>query len=239
MSDLVHDLSATHALVDDLPAATPGPPATRASVHRATYPMGSAHRATFEAVYRAMVGFVRRVVHRQPVPPAQREDAVQDVFVVAYRRWHQLEGTQSLRAWLHGIALRTCWNYQRANRRNGFWMESPHDSADELPDMEGELLDEQFAREEDLWWLGKALERLDDRRKEALVLSRIEGRSAAEVARITGLSPNTVASRVRAALRDLRDDFAAHEMAGDQTPRPAKARDEPMPSRTSRRSWKS
>ena len=206
-----------HELVHDLPAATPGRTATRASVRRTTYPMADGeypHCATFEAVYRAMIGFVRRVVHRQPIPPAHRDDAVQDVFVVAYRRWHQLEGAQSLRAWLHGIAVRTCWNYQRAHRRYRFWMAPPHDSADELPDVEGRMLDQQLAREEDLRWLGEAVERLDDKRKEALILSRIEGRSAAEVARMTGLSPNTVASRVRAALRELRGDLVARETLG-------------------------
>lgn len=174
------------------------------------------HRVTFESVYRAMVGFVRRVVHRQPIPPAHRDDAVQDVFMVAYRRWHQLEDAQSLRAWLHGIAVRTCWNYQRAHRRYRFWMAPPHDSADELPDANARLLDQQLARQEDLRWLEQAVERLDDKRKESLILSRIEGRSAAEVARMTGLSPNTVASRVRAALRELRGDLVAREMAGGQ-----------------------
>lgn len=208
-----------YELVHDLPAVTPGCPATHALVRKATYPIGNAvkpHPLTFEAVYRAMVGFVKRVVHRQPIPPAHRDDAVQDTFMVAYRRWHLLEGTQSLRAWLRGIAVRTCWNYQRAHRRYRFWMAPTHDSADELPDIEGRMLDQQLEREEDLRWLGQAVERLEDKRKEALVLSRIEGRSAAEVARITGLSPNTVASRVRAALRELRDDMVTRETAGDQ-----------------------
>jgi RNA polymerase sigma factor (sigma-70 family) len=171
-------------------------------------------RSTFEAVYRAMVGFVRRVVYRQPIPPAHRDDAVQDTFLVAYRRWNQLDGAHSLRAWLKGIAVRTCWNYQRAHRRYRFWMAPTHDTADELPDLEDRVVDQQLARAEDLQWLGKAVDRLDDKRKQALVLSRIEGHSAAEVSRMTGLSPNTVSSRVRAAVRKLRDDLLARNMAG-------------------------
>lgn len=168
----------------------------------------------FEAVYRAMVGFVRRVVHRQPIPPAHRDDAVQDTFVIAYRRWNQLDGAHSLRAWLHGIAVRTCWNYRRAHRRYRFWMAPPHETPDEVADMDGGVIDQQLARAEDLRWLGEAVERLDDKRKEALILNRIEGKSAAEVSRMTGLSPNTVASRVRAALRELRGDLSARELAG-------------------------
>ena len=171
--------------------------------------IGRPHRSTFEAVYRAMVGFVRRVVYRQPIPPAHRDDAVQDTFIVAYRRWNQLESAQSLRAWLKGIAVRTCWNYTRAHRRYRFWMAPPHETADELADRDDRVVDQQLARAEDLQWLGQAVDRLDDKRKQALVLSRIEGRSAAEVSRMTGLSPNTVASRVRAALRKLRGDLLA------------------------------
>jgi RNA polymerase sigma-70 factor (ECF subfamily) len=176
--------------------------------------IGRPHRSTFEAVYRAMVGFVRRVVYRQPIPPAHRDDAVQDTFIVAYRRWNQLESEHSLRAWLKGIAVRTCWNYQRAHRRYRFWMAPPHETADELADHDDRVVDQQLARAEDLQWHGQAVDRLDDKRKQALVLSRIEGRSAAEVSRMTGLSPNTVASRVRAALRKLRGDLLARNGGG-------------------------
>jgi RNA polymerase sigma factor (sigma-70 family) len=181
-------------------------------------------RSTFEAVYRAMVGFVRRVVYRQPIPPAHRDDAVQDTFLVAYRRWNQLESVQSLRAWLKGIAVRTCWNYQRAHRRYRFWMAPPHETADELADRDDRVVDQQLARAEDLEWLGQAVARLDEKRKQALVLSRIEGRSAAEVSRMTGLSPNTVSSRVRAALRKLRGDLLARN---DNAPLQLRALAEP------------
>jgi len=180
----------------------------------AAVPTGRPHRSTFEAVYRAMVGFVRRVVYRQPIPPAHRDDAVQDTFLVAYRRWNQLESAQSLRAWLKGIAVRTCWNYARAHRRYRFWMAPPHETADELADRDDRVVDQQLARAEDLQWLGQAVDRLDDKRKQALVLSRIEGHSAAEVSRMTGLSPNTVSSRVRAALRKLRGDLLARNGGG-------------------------
>jgi RNA polymerase sigma-70 factor, ECF subfamily len=171
-------------------------------------------RSTFETVYRAMVGFVRRVVYRQPIPPAHRDDAVQDTFLVAYRRWNQLDGAQSLRAWLKGIAVRTCWNYSRAHRRYQFWMAPPHATTDELADVDNRVVDQQLARAEDLQWLDQAVDRLDDKRKQALVLSRIEGRTAAEVSRMTGLSPNTVSSRVRAAVRKLRSDLLARNIGG-------------------------
>ncbi|HEX3764427.1 MAG TPA: sigma-70 family RNA polymerase sigma factor [Kofleriaceae bacterium] len=174
-------------------------------------PCGDPPLNTFDAVYRRMVGFVRRVVQRQPIPPADRDDAVQDVFMVAYRRWSQLDSAQSLPAWLHGIAVRTCWNYQRAHRRWSLRFATPQDGVDDRADPEGHVLDHELAREEDLRWLGQAVERLDDKRRQALIFNRIECKSAAEVSRVTGLSPNTVASRVRAALRELRADLTRRD----------------------------
>jgi RNA polymerase sigma-70 factor (ECF subfamily) len=190
------------------------PPITSLVPSGAAESSGRPHRSTFEAVYRAMVGFVRRVVYRQPIPPAHRDDAVQDTFLVAYRKWNQLDSPNSLRAWLKGIAVRTCWNYSRAHRRYQFWMAPPHTTADDLPDLDDRVVDQQLARAEDLQWLDNAVDRLDDKGKEAIVLSRIEERSAAEVSRMTGVSPNTVASRVRAALRKLRDDLLARDTSG-------------------------
>ncbi|MBC7975767.1 MAG: sigma-70 family RNA polymerase sigma factor [Myxococcales bacterium] len=173
---------------------------------------GRPHRTTFDVVYRGMLGFVRQVVHRQPVPPADRDDVVQDVFVIAYRRWEQLESTESLRAWLHSIAVRTCWNYQRAHRRWSLRFAPSCDEIEDYMDVEGSVADQQLAHLEDLRQLGQAVDRLQDKRREALVLSRIEGRSALEVSRITGLSPNTVSSRIRAALFALREDLTMSEI---------------------------
>jgi RNA polymerase sigma factor (sigma-70 family) len=196
-------------------------------------PCGRPHAATFDAVYKRMVGFVTRVVHRQPIPPADRDDAVQDVFVVAYRRWSQLDSTQSLPAWLHGIAVRTCWNYQRAHRRWSRRFVAPQDGTDR-PDPDGRVIDHELAREEDLRWLGQAVERLDDKQRQALIFNRIDCKSAVEVSRMTGLSPNTVASRVRAALRELRADLIERDSSppGDARLAP-RTNDEPAASRTS------
>ncbi|WP_437928708.1 sigma factor-like helix-turn-helix DNA-binding protein [Sorangium sp. So ce291] len=52
---------------------------------------------------------------------------------------------------------------------------------------------------------------------------RIEGKSAAEVSRMTGLSPNTVASRLharaaRSVRRALREDLTARERALEHRP---------------------
>jgi len=199
-----------------LPAAVSDLWGVTAGVDSPGRPQGDA----FEAVYRTTVGFVRRVVQLQPIPPADRDDAVQDVFIVAYRRWGQLESGLSLHGWLHSIAVRTCWNYQRAHRRRSLRFSlSPEGTTEEHPDSNARVVDQDLARAEDLRWLGQAVEQLHDKRREVLILNRIEGKSAMEVSRMTGISPNTVASRVRAALRALREESTARESAlGNYSP---------------------
>lgn len=187
-------------------------PSIAALVRGGVAPSDRPRDAAFDAVYRVMVSFVRQVVHQQPIRPADRDDAVQDVFVVAYRRWEQLESAEGLRAWLRSIAVRTCWNYQRAHRRWSLRFVPSCNGMEEGIDMDAPAADQQLAHCDDLRQLGQAVGRLHEKRRDALLLSRIEGRSAMEVSNMTGLSPNTIASRVRAAVQELREALSAEEI---------------------------
>ena len=163
---------------------------------------------SFEAVYRRTLPSVERVARRNGVAQPDLDDAVQDTFLTVYRRWSQLHHDDDPCAWVRGIAIRTCWNYRRARRRRGRWLEERRDVLDQCSDTRAGA-DEHFAIHEGERWLAKALLRLDERKREAVVLTQIEQRSAMEVSRLTGLSPNTVASRLRAALAELRRDGEA------------------------------
>lgn len=183
-------------------------------------PSDRARDATFDAVYRVMVNFVRQVVQQQPIRPADRDDAVQDVFVVAYRRWDQLESADGLRAWLRTIAVRTCWNYQRAHRRWSLRFVPSCTGVEERIAVDAPAADQQLAHRDDLRQLGQAVGRMHEKRRDALLLNRIAGRSAMEVSNMTGLSPNTVASRVRAAVQELREALTAEEIPAPDCARP-------------------
>lgn len=177
-------------------------------------PGSPAQESSFAVAYRTTIGFVRRVVQRQAISPADWDDAVQDVFLVAYRRWDQLDSAASLHAWLHGIAVRTCCNYRRARRRWNDRLLPGDEPAEAQPDRVDRIPAAELERREELQWLRDAMARLDEKQRRALVLVRLERRSAAEVSRMTGLSPNTVASRLRAALVGLRQAATARESPG-------------------------
>ena len=71
----------------------------------------------FRTLYRHHYGFVWHALHRFGVPMARVDDALQDTFVVAYRRRHDFSGG-SCKAWLYGIARRVASNERRAAHRS-------------------------------------------------------------------------------------------------------------------------
>ncbi|HEU4730029.1 MAG TPA: sigma-70 family RNA polymerase sigma factor [Kofleriaceae bacterium] len=179
-------------------------PAVEAGIDHAGPPSSSSPELAFVEAYRVSVEFVRFIVRRHGIPAADREDVVQDVFVVAHRRWAQLASMESLHAWLRGIAVRICWNYRRARRRSNELLTLDPEDPDAQPGGAERMPPDELERREDLQWLMRAMDRLDAKQRSALVLTQLEQRSAVEVSRMTGLSPNTVASRLRAAMQDLR-----------------------------------
>src|SRR3954452_10421913 len=68
---------------------------------------------TFEEVYAQHVGFVWRVLRSLGVPPAQLEDAAQDVFVVVHRRLPEFEGRAAITTWLFAIVRKVAPKYSR------------------------------------------------------------------------------------------------------------------------------
>jgi len=157
----------------------------------------------FLRTYRAEREFVVGVVRRLGVPASDVEDAVQEVFVVFHRRLPELEPGPALRFWLRSVAFRVCANHRRRlavhwqrGRADALDPDSLYDDVHRPPD-EARLLSE--ARET----LVRVLAKLDDEKQEVFVLTELGERTAGEIAVLTRTSPNTVASRLRAARKRI------------------------------------
>lgn len=167
--------------------------------------------ASAAELFRAWAPFVARQLARLGVDPADLDDAVQEVFLVVFRRGGMSEGPASERTFLTGIALRVASNARRRRRRK------PTVSDDEaiaaLPARSGDPHVASEVRER----LARVAEALDALRPDArllFVLLEIEGASAEEVAGALGIPIGTVYSRAHAARRAF---HAAHAAAA--TPR--------------------
>jgi RNA polymerase sigma-70 factor (ECF subfamily) len=144
--------------------------------------------AAFDEIYNLEFDYVWRTLGRLGVRTADLDDATHDVFVVLYRRWADVDPTQSLRTWLFGVARRIAAH----RRRKPDEIAEPVDRA--APTDNG-------LADRDLLW--KALARLDDDRREVVVLHDLEGRTGAEIATLLDIPVNTVHSRLRLARADL------------------------------------
>lgn len=132
------------------------------------------------------------------------EDLVQDTFVAALGATQGFRGESSPRTWLTGILKNRIADSYRAPERlvqsldegeNGD-AEIAAPDADPAADLERTRLRELLRRQ---------LSRLPERARRAFELAELEGRDAAEVSRLLGVTPHSVWDMVRRARRSLQE----------------------------------
>lgn len=166
-----------------------------------------AHRErAFRAVYEGHVAFVWRNLRRLGVSDRDVEDKVQEVFVVAHRRWAEFEDRgHGPRAWLFQIVLRVASDARRHRRRH------PVDPDGGIAQDRQSIDPPQtahVARRQALDILDRALASIDMDRRAVLVLHEIEQMTAPEIARTLEIPINTVYSRLRVARVELEQELA-------------------------------
>lgn len=148
---------------------------------------------------------------------ARPDDVVQDAFLRVVRNGHGFKGQSKFRTWLYTIARNLCVDASRRDRfRKGPSLDAPMGSDEDGPtlgervasDMVGgdasrNTADGQFREVFDA-----TMERLPEEQREVFSLREISGLSFAEIADLTKCNENTVKSRMRYALKALRDALA-------------------------------
>lgn len=147
--------------------------------------------AEFGALYEAHFAAVWRTVKRLGVHPGFVDDATQEVFVTAFRRWGDFEGRSTARTWLLGIAVRVASDTRRKQR--------PTEAVSEAWATPGSGPESVTGAREAVRRVEALLAELEPERREVLVLVDVEGYSVPEVAEATGVNLNTLYTRLRAA----------------------------------------
>ena len=181
----------------------------------------------FHALYRGEFAFVWAAARRLGVPPAAVDDAVQDVFVTAYRRLDQLRFEVSPRAWLYGVTRRVASRYHRGafrRRRRVAALEQVGAPIEPAPQ------DRALA----LQHIDRLLDGLGAGTRAAWEMSELLGMSGPEIASELGLPLNTVYSRVRLARQQLQRGLGEEPLARAVAQRRA---DEQPPERAAQRAW--
>jgi RNA polymerase sigma-70 factor (ECF subfamily) len=163
-------------------------------------------RPAFAKLYDSQFPFVWRSARRLGTPPANMDDMVQEIFLVAHRRLPRFEGRSSIKTWLFGIVL----NVVRAHRRalcakhpHALWPNTGADPETLTDTAAGPH--ELAAKAEAARLVDRLLDALDDDKREVFVLAELEQMSAPDIARAVAIPLNTVYSRLRLA----RQEFAA------------------------------
>lgn len=148
-------------------------------------------------LYRAHFGYVWQILQKLGVESTALDDAVQDVFVVAHRRWHDFEGRSSATTWLFGIARRVAYRHRRA----GFRRRRRRAALSLVPTPVAPEPDALLLRKQAWQQLLAFLDELEPEQREAFVLGDVEGCSRTQMGHALRVSPNTAYSRLRAARR--------------------------------------
>lgn len=150
-----------------------------------------------DELYRQHVGDVYRYTYAVLGNHADAEDVTQTTFVNALRALERGEIPEEPSHWLTVIAhnlVRQRWR-QAANRPALVELET------DVPDAPDD--DEEFELEE----LVRALQRIPETQREAIVMRELEGRSYREIATVLGLSTSALETLLFRARRSLADEL--------------------------------
>ena len=151
----------------------------------------------FTDVFQTHADFVWRALRRLGLSSADAEDALQEVFLVVYRRLANYEERGAMRAWLFTISRQVVNHYRRGAARSerkqqaiGRDEQTPHDDPHDA-----------FVRGESVALVHALLSQLSEPQAMVFWLAEIEEMTMPEVATALGVNLNTAYGRLRLARR--------------------------------------
>ena len=152
-----------------------------------------------ERAFAALHGRYAKMVHAillARLPPADAEDQVQEVFLIAWTKLAQLDDASVFGAWLATIARHRAVDHYRRQRQT----EPLHDehpsihvaSASDVAEAHNVIL---------------AVQALPEAYRETLLMRLCEGMSGPEIATVTGLEPGSVRINLHRGMKLLREQL--------------------------------
>lgn len=139
----------------------------------------------------------------------EAEDAVQEIFIKAYRSLSSFDISRRFYSWIYTIAV----NHLRSLNRKQSQMPSSNVSFDDTKDesvrqdKSADPPDMKAVRSEGEELAQKALNRLENKYREVFVLRVVEGMPGKEVAKVLDLPENTVKTYLRRARMKLIEEM--------------------------------
>jgi RNA polymerase sigma-70 factor (ECF subfamily) len=157
-------------------------------------------RDAFEVLFRTYYAGLAAFVHRLVRSRAIAEELVQDVMLKIWLRREHLEEVDSLRTYLYRAARNHALNHLRRRRLEVLWATAPREEHEGLTIGADELTaGDELAR-----LARDSIDRLAHRCRQIFLLSRVDGLTYPEIARVLGISIKTVETQMGRALKALR-----------------------------------
>jgi RNA polymerase sigma-70 factor (ECF subfamily) len=158
---------------------------------------GALDERPFTILFQRHNAMVWNVCRRFMVNDADAEDVLQDVFLRAYQGLPSFKGQSKFSTWLYRIAVNTCLNELRRQKRRAEGHTVPIDQqSGRLDLLQGQ--DEHHRREINEQLLA-AMSSLTDDARQAIQMRELEGRSYAEIAASLGITSSAAKMRVQRA----------------------------------------
>ncbi len=142
------------------------------------------------------------------------EDVAQDVFIYAFKSINSFRGEASLSTWLYKLSMNKSLDFIRAKKRqkrgSGMLNSMDNEEMSRLNVSDANQPHTQLEDEEKRQILHAAIDKLPERQKRAIILSRFEELSQEQVAEVMETSVSSVESllvRGKKKLKDLLSDY--------------------------------
>jgi RNA polymerase sigma-70 factor, ECF subfamily len=144
----------------------------------------------FSLIYETYHQDVFRLLYFMSGNKEVSEDLLQNSFIKAFKNFQQLKQRDKFKSWIFQIARNQYLDYLKSA-----------DVSKKIDGVEVEL--SQNAQAETVIELNQILNNLSPEHREVLILTEMEGMTAAEVSEITGLSESAVKSRLLRARKEI------------------------------------
>jgi RNA polymerase sigma-70 factor (ECF subfamily) len=155
---------------------------------------------------------VHATVYRILGPSRDQDDLVQETFIAVFRGLPRFRGESRLSTWIDRIAVRVVFEYIRARGK----LPVPLGMIEIEDATSGTMVDAQAHARDGLRRLYAALGELTPEQRTSFALYSIDGRSIAEVAKLTGVTLVTAKLRIWRARRELMKRAAADPVLKEQ-----------------------
>jgi RNA polymerase sigma-70 factor, ECF subfamily len=143
--------------------------------------------------------FVWRALQRLGIRDADLEDVVQEVFIIAHRKFARFAGQSRMTTWLYGISVRVASDHRR---RAWVRREVPTERVPDQPSSEAEP-EEAFADAEERKKLNEVLDLMPLEKRALFVMFELDEMPCEEIAMVLDVPVGTVHSRLHAARREF------------------------------------